>query len=143
MLNKEKYKDELEKVLADVLAVSKSGEICKCADIAEMEECYKCIFYAGVANSCVEKASDWLNSKCSILDDTERRYLKAVIRPFRDKVDSIRKIEEPKKREIICIYVNNNDDDYDDVVYLPHFEKGKMYQNMEDGKSYTLEELEL
>ena len=136
MLNKEKYKDELEKVLADVLAVSKSGEICKCADIAEMEECYKCIFYAGVANSCVEKASDWLNSKCSILDDTERRYLKAVIRPFRDKVLSIYKLSYVSEQIVIQMQSGIE-------IKLPCFKKGTMYQGMEEDRRYTIEELGL
>lgn len=140
MLNKEKYKDALEKVLTDVLAVSKSGEICRCED---METCGRCIFFSH-SRDCTDNTRDWLNLEYTgfILDDAEKRYLRDVIRPFRDKVDLIRKIVEPKKYESICIYVNN-DDDYDDVVYLPHFEKGKMYQGMEDGKSYTLEELGL
>ncbi len=139
MLNKEKYKDELEKVLADVLAVSKSGEICKCADIAEMEECYKCIFYAGVANNCVEKARDWLNSEykdITMLTEEEKAYLAEVIKPFRDKITGILKGDNGS--EFIRISVEN-----DGAFRLPYFKKGSMYKNMKTNKKYKLEELGL
>ena len=57
MKNIEKYKNELEKVLVQELAVSKSGDICRCED---MGTCGRCIFYGDT--SCVDLASDWLNS---------------------------------------------------------------------------------
>ena len=138
MLNKEKYKDELEKVLARGLAVLKSGEICRCRDL---KYCDECIFFGGI---CVNSAMDWLNSeyKEPILDKVEKEYLKAVIKPFRDRVVSIRKIESLKNHETICIHVHT-DDDYYDYVYLPHFERETMYQGMVTNKGYTLEELGL
>ena len=54
----------------------------------------------------------------------------------------MKKIREAQNSESICIHVNN-DYNCDDVVYLPRFEKGKMYQGMELGKAYTIEELGL
>lgn len=141
MLNKEKYKEELEKVIARGLAVSKSGQICTCRDL---KTCDKCIFLDG---SCVDLAKSWLNSECNdnaILTYEEKAYLSAVIKPFRNKVCDIRKVKElyTLGHESILISVNNYDDFKDDI-YLPRFEKGTMYQGMEEGKRYTLEELGL
>lgn len=133
MLNIERYKNELKKHDGSLdCDIYRIRERCKKAESGFCS--------SNPCSVCREDNIEWLCSEYQILDDTEKRYLRGVIRPFRNKVDSIRKIEEPKKRESICIYVNNDDDD---VVYLPHFEKGKMYQNMEGGKSYTLEELGL
>lgn len=75
--------------------------------------------------------------KCKIiLDKTEKRYLNDVIRPFKNKVTSIRKTCY-LNNEYLQIYL---DDDY---FILPYFKKGTMYKNMETDKRYTLEELHL
>ena len=73
-----------------------------------------------------------------ILDDAERRYLKGVIRPFRDKVLYIakRSIMDRRKEHI---YIDLTDD----VITLPCFMKGTMYKGMKADKEYTLEELGL
>lgn len=79
-----------------------------------------------------------------ILDDVERRYLSAVIRPFRDKVQSIKKFNG--------LYVSHCFDEI--LVYyesfgrdlwfsLPPFEKGTMYKGMKPDRKYSLEELGL
>lgn len=72
-----------------------------------------------------------------ILDETEKRYLKAVIRPFKDKVEFIFKTE-CKDGYYIKILLNNND-----AMVLPNFKKGTMYNGMEKNKKYTLKELGL
>ena len=74
-----------------------------------------------------------------ILDDVEKRYLSAVIRPFRKRVDSIIKISDPlgSAKEYIFIKLDG------DFFALPYFEAGTMYQGMELEKVYTLEELGL
>lgn len=74
--------------------------------------------------------------KEEILDETEKRYLTNVIRPFRDKVESIVKCGN-ERREYIHIELK------EDVVNFPYFETNTMYQGMEAGKDYTLEELGL
>lgn len=71
-----------------------------------------------------------------ILDDAERRYLSAVIRPFRDSVRGIEKAEN-LPYEMICI-----DTKYRYMVFPP-FDKGTMYKGMKTGWRYTLEELGL
>lgn len=71
-----------------------------------------------------------------ILDDAERRYLSAVIRPFRNDVYSIEKAEQ-SQCEMICIGTKNR------YMVFPPFEKGTMYKGMKVGRKYTLEELGL
>lgn len=74
-----------------------------------------------------------------ILDDTERRYLSAVIRPFRKNVTSIRKIKPCNStRYRISIFVSGYGS-----CDLPWFDGGTMYKGMEKGKVYTPEELGL
>ena len=74
-----------------------------------------------------------------ILDDVERRYLSAVIRPFRDKVLYIIKIgTRDSSKEYISISFATFDE-----TYLPCFKKGTMYKGMETNRRYTLEELGL
>ena len=73
-----------------------------------------------------------------ILDDVEKRYLSAVIRPFRKRVDYIMKSSNSCcDKEYIFIRLD------DDFLSLPFFEAGTMYQGMELERAYTLEELGL
>ena len=75
------------------------------------------------------------------LDDIEKEYLSAVIKPFRDRIIYITKINY-KQSEYIDIYLKCYDDGFfDDSFGLPYFKKGTMYKGMEEDKSYTLEEL--
>lgn len=71
-----------------------------------------------------------------ILDETEKRYLSNVIKPFRDKVKAIKKISY--SREFLKIYIKE-----DEPIILPYFEKGIMYKGMTKNKEYTLKELGL
>ena len=75
--------------------------------------------------------------KQEILDEAEKRYLRGVIRPFRDKVTYIRKFVYSTGDAKIDIIVENW------YICLPTFPKNQMYKNMEDDKEYTLEELGL
>ena len=76
-----------------------------------------------------------------ILDENEEEYLSAVIKPFRDRVISISK----QKCDAGCyirIFIENKDGI--NKICLPFFsKKSSMYQGMELGKEYTLEDLEL
>ena len=79
-----------------------------------------------------------------ILDDAERRYLKAVIRPFRDKVLSIKKssgLYASHYFDEISVYYESFGHDL--CFDLPPFEKGTMYKGMKKDHDYTLEELGL
>lgn len=77
-----------------------------------------------------------------ILDEKEKEYLSAVIKPFRNKVKWIRKISSPtEKFEYIRIYYQDYNDTHD--LSFPDFKVGTMYRGMKQDKSYTLEELEI
>ena len=76
--------------------------------------------------------------KEEILDNTEKNYLRSVIRPFRDKVKTIEK-DIMNDKEYICINLKN----WLDTFTLPRFKKGAMYKGMKKDKKYTLEELGL
>ena len=72
-----------------------------------------------------------------ILDEKEKEYLSAVIKPFRDKVISISK-KSANYGEFIDILIDEAED-----IYLPYFKPGKMYQGIGVNREYTLEELGL
>ena len=76
-----------------------------------------------------------------ILDEEERKYLSNVIRPFRDRVISIAKVESSKYERINIIYTNIQLTRKE--IKLPLFEKGKMYKNLELNKGYSLKDLDL
>lgn len=72
-----------------------------------------------------------------ILDEKEKEYLSAVIRPFKGKVNYIQKeISDTREDIVVCVAC-------DDYLSFPYFEKGTMYKGMELDKEYTLKELGL
>ena len=73
-----------------------------------------------------------------ILDDAEKRYLSAVIKPFRNKVKVISKGYSDLDKEFIVIRCKDGDE-----ACLPYFKVGTMYKGMETNKEYSLEELGL
>ena len=77
----------------------------------------------------------------SILDDAEKKYLSAVIKPFRNKVEWVRKFSSPNHREYIKI--SYQDSTHSNVLDFPDFKVGTMYRGMKIGKAYTLKELGL
>ena len=78
-----------------------------------------------------------------ILDEAEKKYLSAVIRPFRDRVKRICKVNYlgVSSSEYQRIYITLSDNSHD--IDLPLFKKETMYKGMELGKKYTPEELGL
>ena len=112
-----------------------------------------CSFYLNGKNvgkvsglSIFEAIKTWLDMEHvePILDDAERRYLSAVIRPFRDRVQYIAKIYADsmcayKVNCYIFIHFNDGSNDMD----FPLFNESKMYKGMERYKKYSLEELGL
>lgn len=80
----------------------------------------------------------WLEEeyKEPILNDVEKAYLSAVIKPFREEVETIEKTS-------FSGYEQLQISDGDTIMAFPCFEKGTMYKGMEVDKDYTLEELGL
>ena len=72
-----------------------------------------------------------------ILDDDEKKYLRYVIRPFRDKVLRVKKcpITNSKKEYLVI--------DTGSLMFFPAFEANTMYKGMDLCKEYTLKELGL
>lgn len=84
--------------------------------------------------------TQWLEEeyKPNILDDVEKAYLSAVIKPFRDRVISIEKRFFSKGREYLSFKMHNWE-----TLLFPTFCEGTMYKGMEVYRKYTLEELGL
>lgn len=77
-----------------------------------------------------------------ILTDSERDYLKAVIKPFKDRVNYIMRCGE--KYNYLVINIDSIADyEYTEDITFPYFIEGNKYVNMECDKKYTLEELGL
>lgn len=74
-----------------------------------------------------------------VLDETEKKYLAEVIRPFRKRIQFIQ-----KKKEITEInpYIRIVCEDNDKLVF-PYITNKTMYKGMEVNKKYTLKELGL
>ena len=94
------------------------------------------------ATQAMNAIGNWLEEeyKPTILTEKEKAYLSAVIKPFREDIEWIEKIERyDGENEYIHITVKRNED----CCELPTFKKGTMYKGMEANKVYTLEELGL
>lgn len=88
---------------------------------------------------CRKECIEWLLSeyKEPVLTEEERKYLKGVIRPFRNKVLNIQK--KSNFLEWISIVMTDHE-----IIKLPFFDKSSgMYKGMQLGIEYTLEELGL
>lgn len=95
-----------------------------------------------IKHNCIEYTTDileWMAQeyKGDILDYAEKKYLSEVIRPFREEVIAIEKLETYTGEEYILILFR------DDGMHFPSFEKGRMYKGMKLEKRYTPEELGL
>lgn len=78
-----------------------------------------------------------------VLDDVEKRYLKNVIRPFKDRVKSIcvfRTLDFEEYKQV-ALLIKIAEDDNDRSLIFPYFTSGTMYKGMKLDKYYTLEEL--
>lgn len=72
-----------------------------------------------------------------ILDEKEREYLSSIIKPFRNRVEYIKKHSETDE-EFIIIKLSGFE-----TIYLPYFDRNTMYKNMGTGIKYPLKELDL
>ena len=77
-----------------------------------------------------------------ILDDKEKAYLSNIIKPFKSKVQYIRKNEIYNKIYYIQIRFVEDDDSYG-FIALPVFINDTMYKDMNSNINYTLAALNL
>nr|DAP05115.1 MAG TPA: hypothetical protein [Caudoviricetes sp.] len=124
-----------------------------------MWHCENCIFGPTKCYTSGNKKS-WINHKDiysdkfldmeieieepDILDEVEKRYLRAVIKPFRDRVISISKYFYAfDNAYAINIYVMSLVGIFEkEIIRLPLF-RNEMYKGMAKNKVYTLEDLDL
>ena len=139
MLNKEKY--NLRQI--DISTKTKDGKILFFELKIKGKTIHQQIYPCGVfACDAMEGMIGWLEEeyKPPILDEKEKEYLSAVIKPFRKNVECIEKI---KTYSVGKEYISITMKKYYDSCELPVFKKGTMYKGMETDKAYTLEELGL
>ena len=93
------------------------------------------------ATQAMNAIGGWLEEeyKPAILTDKEEAYLSAVIKPFREEVESIKKIDIEEVEQQLQLQIPNGLV----IMDFPLFKKGAMYRGMEEGRDYTLEELGL
>lgn len=133
MKNIEKYYDAIKHKLqtTDVLNLYCTVNEVRtgCDDCPEGRNCRECCL----------KNLEWLNQeyKDPILDDVEREYLSAVIKPFRKKISCIRKSKDSRKgKNYIKIEFCDGD-----CMFFPNLSNNAMYKGMKLDRNYTLEEL--
>lgn len=138
MKNKEKY-NLAHLHIVELTETNILGINITCVEIeynGKIVKKYACKNEAGI-----KKFLEWLEEeyKEPILNDVEKAYLSAVIKPFRKDVECIEKLNPSclKGKQYLRIELTY------DYFTLPIFAKGTMYKGMERGKKYTLEELGL
>ena len=79
----------------------------------------------------------------NVLDETEKEYLKNIIRPFRDRFQYIEKLEtSDHEQEYISIGIIAKGGKKGGYMSFPSFTKGRCYQKMKPYHMYqSLEEL--
>lgn len=94
---------------------------------------------------CGEWFFKWLLSEAKepILDDKEREYLSAVIKPYKNYVTGIVKICNSYDKNRYFIRIVSKNEGRIEYVDLPWFKGNTMYKGMINFKEYTLKELGL
>lgn len=132
--NLEHYKEELKKIFI----TDGSNPVSVASKIANKLD-KNMILRAG-NKYYIEDILDWMAQpyKEPVLDDVEKAYLSAVIKPFRKRVAYICKMSGETDAEYILISTKDND-----YASLPYFLHNEMYKGMQCMRNYTLEELGL
>ena len=126
MKNIEKYRDELLERI----------NVCNWYDYFNSDD--DCV---QDCKACEERFVKWLfeDSEEPVLDDVEREFLSATIKPFRKKIAYIVKDQDfDDGKQCIRIILQNGDG-----MRFPYFDDDTMYKGMKENKKYSLEELDL
>lgn len=138
MLNGEKFKDEIARNDYQ-FALKLGGQFDICVSDTP---CGECKFSNGV---CSREKTKWLlqEYKEPILNPKEEKYLGMLIKPFRDRVMTIKKSKPYEHKAFIMIEVKTNNQ-YPETIVLPSFDaRSGMYERMMNNKRYKLEDLGL
>ena len=135
MLNIEKYKDEILNEYHQLMnkRISTDGtRMNKAIQAIAFKHCGKQLPGASIPFK-------WLceEYKEQILDDVEKDYLSAVIKPFRKRIKYI-EIRKIGSRQFVHIKFSGGD-----CMSFPNFKENTMYKWMEPNKHYSLDELGL
>lgn len=135
MLNKEKY--NLRQM--DISTKTKDGKILffnlKIRGKTIHQQIYPCGVFACDA---MREMIGWLEEEYvpEILTEKEKAYLSAVIKPFKEKMESIKKVSFGEDEYLrFCLKC--------EIISFPFFGEGTMYKGMEANREYTLKELGL
>lgn len=131
MLNIEKYKD-------DILNAKQTDIHCSVHNILLQLSHIPC---TGNCRECKKNVMEWLieEYKEPVLDEVEKEYLSAVIKPFRKMIAYIVKAQDfDDGKQCIRIILQNGDG-----MHFPYLDDDAMYKGMEVNKEYSLEELGL
>lgn len=145
--SKEKYKNEVYTIIRNTTGKFEFSESFKLDDgssfrwfenelelVKDSKKFFKTLPNNYTGN--IEVKNGYIVEK-EILDEVEKEYLKAVIRPFKNKVVGILKQEYNISDCYIVVILDN------DSAALPCFKRNTMYKGMEINKRYTLKELGL
>lgn len=77
-----------------------------------------------------------------LLDCIDRKYFNNFLRPFRDKIQYIRKMQSLDS-DYEYIKINYFEDTHVSYLYLPDFKTGTMFKKLELNKQYDLNDLNL
>lgn len=140
--NLEHYKKELK----DIFAKGYNSPRTMASEIVKtIDGSFKC--RTETQNKYTDKILDWMAQpyRRPILDDVEKEYLRAVIKPFRNRIKyiSLGVYIEDYYRIIIVLNSAINTRVLPTPLLLPPFKKGTMYKGMKTRKDYTLEGLGL
>lgn len=129
------YKEILEN--KDSFAVNEhTGEVSNCSKCA----CCNCKLDS-VDLTCDEARLEWLfeEYKESLLTKDEKEFLKSFIDFFGCRILRIRKM-----RSLACSQENYLEIGFGSTLnFTPHFDKYKLFKNLEEGKDYTLKDLDI
>lgn len=138
MLNIEKYKGEIKEIMEKPYTAYNLMDLLERLMAEKTGIDYRAIFIANVF--------DWLSEeyKEPVLNEAEKAYLSAVIKPFKANVTDICKLSYDRGFCCIRIYAESISSEISaEVIDLPLFETGTMYKGMETKKRYSLKELGL
>ena len=115
------------------------GYVAKCNTSVEFWLTYPRLFRKDIAELYEEPKP--------ILDIEEKAYLEAVLRPFKNRVESVyKKVINSSVEgniEFLTFDAKSAWQGHKDYFSLPTFKEGTMYKGMETNKEYTLKELGL
>lgn len=132
--NLEHYKKELGKIFYE-------GCFNSAAMFDKIKTNYDSDIRSSYGHTYADDILDWMAQpyKGPILDDVEREYLSAVIKPFRKMIAYIVKAQDfDDGKQCIRIILQNGDG-----MHFPYLNDDEMYKGMEVNKYYSLEELGL